>query len=77
MTNDYNAQKNPVYCMDVDEFFRGGEPCSLSTDVRRLLEQERNVQGPLDLDSLRRGQDQSELSDLIVGQEGKGHPTFY
>ena len=73
--DDYNSKNQPRY-MTVDEIMKGAVPCNISEDVQRQLEAEREAQGPLDPDALRRAQDWNELCDLIVGQEHLGPQRF-
>lgn len=76
MGNQDYKQKSPVRYMTVDEIMKGAVPCSLSADVQRELEAEREAQGPLDMDAIRQAQAWSELGDLIVGEEHLGPQRF-
>jgi len=71
-----NYETKRVEYKTVDEIMQGAVPCSISADVQKQLELEKEAQGPLDPDRLRAAEDWNELSGLIVGQEHLGPQRF-
>lgn len=72
---NYQGKLDVPY-LSVDEFFRDATHCTITADVQRQLEEEREAQGPLDPDALRRAEDWNALSNLVVGKEHLGPQTF-